>query len=253
MTAAPLRLEIQLCANLNAACACDQVCAASGAAVSFSLSNVEFIGEYLQLSDSAIYTIVSGSDSPLQWVAPGFANYQFTQTLGASTTMVNIPVAAKYSSLKALMTSVRNSQQGVATQTYYPFSSHPFTINQAYWRVGSNVLPSKPLTTNEEIFIETLKVFGSLSDQLYQPAIDVESFTLAAPVVATQGEPNGTGASSAGVGSGAFVVGVDLEVFAGSDRDAMFQGINTNTDDIFVVLQFASANITSARFDTYAL
>jgi hypothetical protein len=32
----------------------------------------------------------------------------------------------------------------------------------------------------------------------------------------------------------------------------MFQGINTNTDDIFAVLQFASANVASARFDTFA-
>lgn len=252
MTAAPLRVEIQLVSSLNAACACDQLSANSGSAITWSLSNVEFIGEYLQLSDSAISTIVSGSDSPLQWVCPGFANYQFTAALGAGTTQVNIPVAAKYSSLKSLMTSVRNSAQGVQTATYYPFSSHPFTINQAYWRIGANVLPSKPLTTNEEIFIETLKAFGSLSDQLYQPAVDVESFTLAAPVVATQGEPDGTGASSASVGSGAFICGVDLEVFAGSDRDAMFQGINTNTDDVFVVLQFASANVASARLDTFA-
>jgi hypothetical protein len=150
------------------------------------------------------------------------------------------------------MTSIRNSAQGVQTATYYPCSSHPFTINQAYWRIGANVLPSKPLTTNEEIFIETLKVFGSLADQLYQPAVDVESFTLAAPVVATQGEPDGTGASSASVGSGAFVCGIDLEVYAGADRDSLFQGVNSNTDDIFLVFQFASANVASARFDTFA-
>jgi hypothetical protein len=153
------------------------------------------------------------------------------------------------------MTSVRNTAQGVSTANYYPFTSHPLSINSVYWRVGSQVLPSKPLTTNEEIFIETLKVFGSLSDQLYQPACDVESFTLNAPVVGTNGEPDGTGASGASVGSGAFVVGVDLEVFAGADRDSVFQGINTNTDDIFAVISHSGAQgaVSSCRYDSYAL
>lgn len=254
MSAAPLRLEIQLVSTLAGACLCDQATAASGA-VSFNLTNVEFIGEFLQLSDSAISTIVSGSDSPLQWVCPGFSNYQFTASLAATTTQVNIPVAAKYSSLKALITSVRNASQGVSSQNYYPFTSHPFSMNQVYWRIGANVLPSKPLTTNEEFFIETLKVFGSLSDQLYQPAVDIESYTLNAPVVGTNGQDDGTGAGGASVGSGAFAVGVDLEVFAGSDKDAMFQGINTNTDDIFVVVQHSggAGAITTARYDTFAL
>lgn len=255
MTAAPLRVEIQLVSALSAACLCDQATAASGAAVSFNLTNVEFIGEFLQLSDSAISTIVSGSDSPLQWVCPGFSNYQYTASLAASTTQVSIPVAAKYSSLKALITSVRNASAGVSTQNYYPFSSHPFSMNQVFWRIGANVLPSKPLTTNEEFFIETLKVFGSLSDQLYQPAVDVESYTLNAPVIGTNGQDDGTGAAGASVGSGAFAIGCDLEVFAGSDRDAMFQGINTNTDDIFVVVQHSggAGAITTARYDTFAL
>jgi hypothetical protein len=256
MTAAPLRVELQLVSSLNAACLCDQTSANSGTAVTWQLSNVEFIGEFLQLSDSAISTIVSGSDSPLQFVTPAFSNYQFTASLAnAATTQVSIPIAAKYSSLKGLITSVRNTAAGVQTANYYPFSSNPLSMSQVYWRIGSQVLPSKPLATNEEFFIETLKVFGSISDQLYQPAVDLETYTLNAAVVGTNGEPDGTGASSANLGSGAFAIGIDLEVFAGSDKDAMFQGINTNNDDIFAVISHSGAAgaVSSCRYDTFAL
>jgi hypothetical protein len=258
MTAAPLRVEIQLVSSLNAACLCDQTSANSGSAVTWQLSNVEFIGEFLQLSDSAISTIVAGSDSPLQFVCPAFSNYQFTAALanGAST-QLSIPVSAKYSSLKGLITSVRNTAAAVQTPAFYPFSSTPLSMSQVYWRIGSNVLPSKPLTTNEEFFTETLKVFGSLSDQLYQPAVDLETYTLNAPVSGTLAEPDGSIVSTPGAqfGSGAFAVGIDLEVFAGSDRDAMFQGINTNNDDIFAVITHSgtAGAIASCRYDTYAL
>lgn len=252
MTSAPLRVELQLVSSLNACCACDQTSANSGTAVTWSLSNVEFVGEFLQMSDAAINMIMSAGDNPLQFVVPSFANYQYTAALGAGTTQVSIPVAAKYSSLKALLTSIRNVAAGVSTATFYPYTSHPLTLNQASWRIGSQVLPSKQLTTNEEFFTETLKCFGSLADQLYQPAVDLETYTMAAAVANTNGEPDGTGASSANLGSGAFALGIDLEVFQGASRDEMFQGISTLTDDIFIQVQHSAGNCT-ARYDTYAL
>ncbi len=256
MTAAPLRVEIQLVSSLNAFCACDQTDA------TWNLSNVEYVGEFLELSDAGINTIMSGSDSPLQFVCPGFANYQYSVTLPNNQTQVSIPIAAKYSSLKSLICTIRNTAAGVNTATYYPYSSHPFKCNQVYYRIGAKVLPSKPLTTEEEFFIETLKCFASISDQMYQPAVDLETYTMAAPVAATEGEPDGVAGSisntttvtlnGAQLGSGAFALGLDCEVFAGAERDAFFQGLNTNTDDIFLVISHNAANI-SARYDIFAM
>jgi len=247
MTSSPLRVEIILVSALTSACIL------SDARVTWSLSNVEFVGEFLQMSDQAISTIMSASDSPLQFVCPGFSNYQGTGALAnGATTQVAIPVPAKFSSLKALLTSIRNTAEGVNTATYYPYSSHPFSLTEASWRIGSQVVPSKSLTTNEEIFVETLKCFGSISDQLYQPAIEIDSFTLNAPVAGAQGEPNGTGAGGANIGSGSFVIGLDCEVYAGADRDSFFQGINTNTDDIFLNVKHYSGN-ANVRYDTFAL
>lgn len=258
MSSAPLRVEIQLVSTLNACCATDQTSSSgtSGSYLLWNLSNCAFVGEFLQLSDQAIGMIMSASDSPLQWTCPAFSNYQYTAALAnGSTTQVSIPVAAKFSSLKALVTSARDASKGVNTAAYYPYTTHPFSMNQAYWRIGSQVLPSKPLATNEEFAIETLKVFGSLADQLYQPAVDLETFTMNVPVAATNGQIEGTGASNANLGSGSFVIGLDTEIYSASDRDAFFQGINTNNDDIFVVLQFSGAAgaVSTCRFDTFAL
>jgi hypothetical protein len=256
MTAAPLRVEIQLVSSLNAFCACDQTDA------TWNLSNVEYVGEFLELSDAGINTIMSGSDSPLQFVCPGFANYQYSVALPNSQSQTSIPIAAKYSSLKSLICTIRNTAAGVNTATYYPYSSHSFACSQVYWRIGSKVIPSKPLTTNEEFFIETLKCFASISDQMYQPAVDLETYIMAAPVAATSGEPDGVAGSisntttvtlnGAQLGSGAFALGLDCEVFAGAERDAFFQGLNTNTDDIFLVINHNAANI-SARYDIFAM
>lgn len=251
----PLRLELTLVSSINAACLCDQTLV-NGANAAFQLSNVEFIGEFLELSDQGISTIMSGSDSPLQYVTTGFSNYQYTAALANNaTTQVSIPVAAKYSSLKGLVTSIRNSAAGVSTANYYPFSSHPLSCNQVYWRVGSRVMPSKVLTTNVEFFTEALKMFGSLADQTYTPAIDLETYTLNAPVAGTNGEPDGTGAAGANYGSAGFVLGIDLEVFAGAEKDAFFQGLNTTTDDIFIVVQHSGAQgaVASCRYDTFAM
>lgn len=258
MSSAPLRVEIQLVSTLNACCATDQTSSSgtSGSYLLWNLTNCEFVGEFLQLSDAAIGMIMSASDSPLQWTVPSFANYQYTAALAnAATTQVSIPIAAKFSSLKALVTSVRDASKGVNTAAYYPYTTHPFSMNQVYWRLGSQVVPSKPLSTNEDFAVETLKVFGSLADQMYQPAVDLETFTMNVPVAATNGQVEGSGASNANLGSGSFVVGLDCEIYAAADRDAFFQGINTNNDDIFAVLQFSGAAgaVTTARFDTFAL
>jgi len=69
MTAAPLRLEIQLVANASMA-----ILATSAAVTAWTVDSVEYVGEFLELSDSAIATIMSGSQSPLQYVLTSCRN-----------------------------------------------------------------------------------------------------------------------------------------------------------------------------------
>jgi hypothetical protein len=87
-----------------------------------------------------------------------------------------------------------------------------------------------------------------MSDLNYQPSIEKYSYELqvsAASDVDTQQF----------VGSGSFYVGIDLENYVSSPKDSIFCGLNTNTSDIFAVLNFGGTNpaIASARFDAFAM
>ena len=55
--------------------------------------------------------------------------------------------------------------------------------------------------------------------------------------------------------SNTFIIGCDLEVYSNAEKDSIFSGYNSTTDDIFIQLQFGglAAAIASLRFDFYAL
>ena len=55
--------------------------------------------------------------------------------------------------------------------------------------------------------------------------------------------------------SNTFMLGCDLENYANADKDSIFSGYNSTTDDIFIQLQFGGlANaIAALRFDFFAL
>ena len=67
------------------------------------------------------------------------------------------------------------------------------------------------------------------------------------------------------VSSGSFYIGIDVENFSNANKDSIFSGLNTNTDDIFCVLDFGGPNAfanglmafqsgaANVRLDAYAL
>jgi hypothetical protein len=104
MTSSPLRLEIQLVDSPNKFICSDRLFA------SFALTNVEYIASFLELSDSSMETINNSlGGQPLQYVIPSFRNYVFTQMLPNGGTQINIPIAAKFSSLKSLFGVLRDA------------------------------------------------------------------------------------------------------------------------------------------------
>jgi len=246
MTSAPLRVELVLQPSIvNAMCI-----APSGAVpASFSLSSVEFIGEFLELPDSAISAIRAGSSSPLQMVVPDWRAYTFSQQLQTSQTTVSMPIPAKFSSLKSI---VVNSRISTGAATFYPCGSQNFLLNSYQFRVGSEVLPSTAPSTTSDYFNEACKCFGSLADVGYQPSIDTDAFN-----VSYLQSPIDTYVEGVTANSGSFLVGIDLESYMGADKSSVFAGMNTNTSDIFfqpVHAGLASATICNytafANFDT---
>jgi hypothetical protein len=240
MTSAPLRVEITLADNLNKAMALT-----TGTGATLKLSNCEYVGNFVEVSDEAISLIhQSLNGEPLQFCVPDYRNYQFSSTLNTSTTQISFPVPSKVSSLRSLYFTIRDKITGA--DTYFPFSSVTKKITDYQIRIGSSLLPSKPPASTAEFFSELLKATASMSDLNHHPAIDNYSYTLQ--------DSTANGHTSLIVNSGSFYIGMDLESYANSPKDAIFQGWNSTTDDIFLIANFsAQGSATNTRFDCFSL
>lgn len=240
-TSAPIRLEIQL---VDSAVKC---CHALTAVTALKINNCEYIANMIELSDQAMGMIQSSlNGQPLQFVVPDFKNFQYTFALPQTTsTQVNFPIPAKYSSLKSLFVTVRD--QGTGGLTYFPFSSVKLGISSYYFRVGSQLFPAKPPDTLPEMFSEVLKAIGSMSNLDHHPSIEKLSYTLdSSPAGATSILQTNTS-------SGSFYIGLDLENYSNAPKDSIFAGYNSNTDDVYAVMTFASPIAVGAcRFDSFA-
>ena len=185
----------------------------------------------IELSDSAMSIIrESQNGQPLQFVNPDYRNYSFNAALPNAVTQLSMPIPAKFSSLKSLFLTVRDAA-AIGANTFFPYSCNRFNLSSYFFRVGSQVLPSKVPDTTAEMFSEVCKAIGSMS-------------ALGTPIY-----------GQSAVHSGSFYVGLDLENYANADKSAIFSGWNSNTDDIFFVPTFDANNpaIAAARLDAFAL
>ena len=239
MTSAPLRMEIQLVDSGFKALA------ASSAVASIGITNCEYIANFIELSDSAMSMVYSSlQGQPLQFVVPDYRNYQFASALQNAITQVAMPIPAKFSSLKSLFITCRESGN-INTATFFPYSCVSRTITDYTFRVGSQLMPTKAVNTIQEMFSEVLKASGSMSDLSYTPSIEKASYSLVASLA------NNAGGS---VHSGSFYIGLDLENYATAPKDTIFAGYNSNTDDIYAIMTFpAQGGAVNVRFDAFAL
>jgi hypothetical protein len=247
MTSAPLRVEIQLVDTSVKACNYLTLATAVSTA---QLSNVEYIGNFIELGDPAIAMIKDSlGGQPLQFVVPDYRNYvyNYTMTDGASASIA-MPIAAKFSSVKAIFISVRDQYVGAAT--YFPYSSVTRNILDYQFRIGPNVFPPKAPSTPVEIFAECLKAIGSISDINQQPSIDKFAYTLQNSGNTAALRDTGTSVSSQY--SGSFYIGIDLENYANAPKDQIFTGYNTKTEDIYEMINFGTqTGGNNVRFDAY--
>ena len=231
MTAAPLRVEIVLQSSLIRAMMVE-----GGTTQSFTASGINYVGEFLELPDSAIAAIKAGSSSPMQVVLPSWRSYTNSAAITTAGTQVSFPIPAKFSSLKNIVVATRTTA-GTAAQ--YPSSHCKFGLQSYNFRVGSEVLPSTAPTSIPEIYTEAIKCFGSVADLNLQPSIDNTAFSLDVPnTVAGLVEASTED-------SGAFLVGIDMEIYQNAEKASIFAGTNTNTSDIFYIANHTPAgNVT---------
>ena len=166
-----------------------------------------------------------------------------------------MPIPAKFSSLKSIFCTVRDPAKS-STITYFPYSCNKFSMTSYFFRIGSVVLPSKIPDSTAEMFSETLKAIGSMSDLNHQPSVELSSYSQDIPNT-NLGDINIQTATAfygqSAINSGSFIVGLDLENYANADKNAIFSGWNSNTDDIYFIPTFGPNTALTARFDAFAL
>ena len=261
----PLKLEIFLQpSTISAICTKEDV-------TTFSLSNVEYIANMIELSDNAISTIRSSlNGNPLQFVIPQYRSYNFSgQVINKDgTSSFSIPIAAKYASLKAIFVMIRDSTK--PAKTFFPISSHTFNLIDYTFKIGAKTVPAKAPATYPEMYAELVKAIGSLSDLRYNPSIEMLSYCGNACKSETTGNVNdATKAQSYGmiptanddsateigwVSSGSFYIGLDCESYSNADKSQIFTGLNTTNSDVTLNANFygLTAAAVSVRFTSFA-
>lgn len=251
----PLRVEITLVPSImNGVC--------SGVALNtFSLTDVEYVMQVIEIGDQCMNLISQSlGNSPLQYVIPQYSNFVSSATL-ADNILLNIPIPAKYASVKAFYSSFRDTGT-IASATYFPYSSNTFNLYSYVWKIGYKNIPAKAPATYIEMFSELLKSVGSMSDVLHTPAIDIDSYcngynACQATAIAAQGSLANTTETLLKpnrVNSGSFMIGLDLENWVNADKSQIWSGYNTNSEDCYLQLQYQDVlNTPTIRIDTFCL
>ena len=246
MTAAPLSINIQL---VSSALKIVNPAVALAAGTPFTVSNVEFIGSFIELSDDSVATIEQSlGGQPLQYVVQSYSNYSYNATLGTAATQVNPPIPFKYASLRSIFCIIRGNPDGAAG--YFSQSSNHFYLSDWRVRIGSQLIPSKAPNSMVEHFAELIKAIGSLSDINHEPTLNMYTYNVPVPVASTETNAliNET------VKSDCFALGFDLESYSGADKEKLFAGMNTLNADMFWTLNHAAqGGATAVRYDFYAL
>ena len=243
---APLRLEVTLVSNPLEAVMTDTALATDG--TDMVVDQVEFICQMMELSDSAIDIIKSNTGGrPLQYTFGDWRNYRWSSAIPNAVTNLSMPIPAKFASLKSILIASKQTATSGITD-YLPLPSEKLLLQSYQFRVGAEILPSKPPASVPEFFSETLKAIGSISDPFHSPAIDWDSYNVDVQTATTETLNQGPSNPSP-----SFYVGLDLENYPGSDKSQLFSGKYSANDDIFYnpVLGASGAAYT-AIFDAYA-
>jgi hypothetical protein len=111
-------------------------------------------------------------------------------------------------------------------------------------------MPAKAPSTITEAFAEVMKAIGSISDLNNTPSIELTSYSMNGSTALDIATDEGT---LTRYNSGSFYVGLDLENYVGANKDAIFAGWNSSTDDIFFVYDVTGTNGVTSRFDSFAM
>lgn len=251
LSSTPITLEITLVDSIYKVGLCNAQHAINN--VNYSgLSQVAFITETIRLNDEAVAMVksrqsqISGNEVSMPFV--GIDSFSFTSGTLANNSKVSISIPAKFSSVKALMTSHRQTGR-VGVASYFPYSSVVNGLASYQMRIANTFYPQAPVANLTEMFCEALKCFGSINDAFYQPDVSSAQFTqndnTAPPVV-------GANEYYAQVSSGAFLTCLDLESYPSANRDKLFAGADLRNSDIWLNLTYGTIGQTQMTYTTHS-
>ena len=211
-------------------------------AAAYKLSNFCIQLEVMDLDAGTMSALLNQSGSILKQHAVAVNNYQATIAANSSANSILIP--ARYSSVKALLTSFRLAANLASPETENVVGDRVFPQIQTYFYTvdGMNV-PSVPIRVATsassiypgEVMSEIMKVFAASNMNAFDCVFNATQFS------------DGAGTS----GTGAFFLGLNFENDAAAGQ-ALISGRDLNSSNVYLNLtQYASS--VACVVDTFAL
>jgi len=207
----------------------------------YKLSNFCIQLEVMDLDSATMGALIQQSGGVLKQHITCVNNYQ--ATLSASSAN-NILIPARFSSVKALMTTFRLSANLAAPAIYNVTGDRLLPqIKEYFWNVDGANIPSVPvrvatsasLVYAGEVLSEIMKVFGASNQTAFDVVFNATQF----------GELTGTS------GTGAFFIGNNFES-QDSAGSALISGRDLNASNVYLNLTHYATALASV-VDTFAL
>lgn len=224
-----VRIELQLEALNSAVIATTSV---SAWTVTFELEVV-----IVELSDAGMAMVqsVTPFNRPVFLHSSSYRHYVATQ--GTTAGQGSYLVPARFASLKSLIVCPRGANQAGSLSSYSLSSRVNPNWTQYYWRLGSLLVPQKPVSLVSgyaEAFAELQRSFHGLANNLFSGSVQSTVFNVAETADTTVADGTYVVALSADGGShkNGFALSQELESFS-NRNDTILSGVNCLGSSIF--------------------
>lgn len=231
-----LRLELTIEAATQA------VVQATGTAT-FTLNNVQLILTYVDVDPVVASQVEQAVGGRYIISTESWRNY--TSILAANRTSDSVLIPARYSSLRTLLHTVRDSANATDQTKYWlsarsnPFYSTTNVPSSIQYAIGSSLIPQTPVKYVSEMYMNTQQAFHQLGSIQAGSRINYTNWT----------QPSYYGATSGFMGTFAFAQNFDSFL---NKSDSLTVGMNTINSPTFLQITYPASVAAAQRLDTWA-
>ena len=234
---------------------------ASAAISNWSIISAELEVTIVELGEQGMNMVQSVTPfaRPVYLHASSYRHYVSTQTQAAGQASYLVP--ARFASLKSLSVLPRSNASTTAQAAYSLSSRSNPNWNQYYWRVGSLIVPQKPVVLSNsgstggyaEAAIEIQKAFHGLNNSMFSGSCPIAVFNASDAADTSIGNGSTITASATGANShtNGFAISTELESFS-NRNDVLLSGINTLGSNVFFEPTTSTAASSNYTINFYA-